>query len=306
MFADLTKPADTLTPDDIVREVKHLPSAPKVLPRLKQLLSDGNSAMHEIVSLVRLDPGIAARVLQFANSAYFSKGVRCYTVDEAVNRVGYDQIYELVSYAVASQVLVRPLDVYRIDADELWKMSVTCALGAEALAERTQQDRNVAYTIGLLHCVGMVAIDEWALRNARSLMLCTVGFPREAIESERAALGFTQADTGAALLAHWEFPETMSEPVRWQYTPRATAAHQRMASLLLAAKWIRSAVCAPKISERPPLPEAAHLAPLGLNPLALNAIAGDVTRRLAAVSSLLETGGPQEMRHRFPGQDWRG
>ena len=205
----------TLTPEDIVREVKHLPSAPKVLPRLKRLLCDGNSAMHEIVSFIRLDPGIAARVLQMGNSAYFSKGVRCLTVDEAVNRVGYDQVYELVSYAVASQVLVRPLEVYSIDADESWKMSVSCALAAEALATRTGQDRSVAYTIGLLHGVGMVAIDEWALRNARSLVLLTAGFPREAVESERAVFGFTQAETGEALLKHWGVPVSIAEPVRW-------------------------------------------------------------------------------------------
>lgn len=307
MISDLSlTPCLPLSPEDIVREVRHLPSAPKVLPRLKQLLRDGNSAMHEIVALVRLDPGIAARVLQTANSAYFSKGVRCTTVDEAVNRVGYDQIYELVSYAVASQVLVRPLDIYGIEADELWKMSVACALAAETLAERTNQDCNIAYTIGLLHCVGMVALDEWALRGGQKLSFKTVGFPREAVESERAALGFTQAETGAALLSHWEFPPAMSDPVRWQYTPRASATHARMASLLYAAKWIRSAVCAPTIASRPPLPEAVQLLPLGLSPSALNGMAGDVTRRLVTVSSLLETPGsavPFE-RHRFPAQCW--
>lgn len=309
MIAELSpETCFALTPEDIVRQVKHLPSAPKVLPRLKQLLSDGNSAMHEIVALVRLDPGIAARVLQTANSAYFSKGLRCTTVDEAVNRVGYDQIYELVSYAVASQVLVRPLDLYGIDADELWKMSVAGALAAEALAERTQQDRNIAYTIGLLHCVGMVALDEWALRGGHRLFFKTAGFPREAIESERAALGFTQAETGAALLTHWEFPAAMCEPVRWQYTPRASAVHARMASLLFAAKWIRSAVCAPTIAARPSLPESVQHAPLGLGPSALNQVAGDVTRRLAAVSSLLETPGREAPfdRQQFPAQRWRG
>ena len=77
MIADSTMPSlSAFTPEDIVREVRHLPSAPKVLPRLKQLLTDGNSAMHEIVALIRLDPGIAARVLQVGNSAFFSKGVR--------------------------------------------------------------------------------------------------------------------------------------------------------------------------------------------------------------------------------------
>lgn len=296
-----------LTPEDIVREVKHLPSAPKVLPRLKQLLSDGNSAMHEIVGLVRLDPGIAARVLQVANSAYFSKGVRCVTVEEAVNRVGYDQIYELVSYAVASQVLVRPLEIYGIEADELWTMSVACALGAEALAEHTRQDRSVAYTIGLLHCVGMVALDEWALRSGQHLEFRSAGFPREAIEMERAVLGFTQAETGAALLRHWEFPTTISEPVRWQYTPRASASHLMMASLVYAAKWIRAAVCAPNLAARPALPEAVYLQPLQLTGQGLALMAGDVKRRLQALSTLLESSGvaPVE-RHRFPAsQSWR-
>src|SRR4051812_11153768 len=122
MISDVSSSAGSLlTPEEIVREVKHLPSAPKVLPGLKRLLSDGNSAMHEIVALIRLDPGIALRVLQVANSAYFSKGVRCFTVDEAVNRVGYDQIYELVSFAVASQVLIRPLEAYGVEAEDLWK-----------------------------------------------------------------------------------------------------------------------------------------------------------------------------------------
>src|SRR5688572_25339459 len=104
--------ATSPTLDEVVQGLEHLPSAPKVLPRLKQLLSDGNTATDEVVSMVRLDPGIAARVLQFGNSVYFNHGLRCYTVDEAVQRVGYDQIYELVSAAVASQVLVRPLATY--------------------------------------------------------------------------------------------------------------------------------------------------------------------------------------------------
>jgi HD-like signal output (HDOD) protein len=306
MIADLANASCALSPDDIVREVKHLPSAPKVLPRLKALLSDPNSVMSEIVALVRLDPGIAARVLQTANSAYFSKGGRCTTVDEAVNRVGYNQIYELVSYAVASQVLVRPLEIYGIEADDLWKMSVACALAAEALAERTRRDRDAAYTIGLLHCVGMVALDEWSMRGGHKLVFRTAGFPREAVESERAALGFTQADAGAALLQHWEFPSSASEPVRWQYNPRASASDAPMASLLHAAKWIRSAVCAPTIASRPALPAAGQLQPLGLNPSVLNIVACEVTHRLAAVSSLLDTSSKRVERHRFPSQSWRG
>src|SRR5690606_40282648 len=103
-----------LTPELLVSEIKHLPSAPKVLPRLKRLLQDANAPLDEIIKLIRLDPCIALRVLQLGNAAYFARGERCATVEEAVRRVGFDQVYELVAYAVASQVLVRPLEVYGI------------------------------------------------------------------------------------------------------------------------------------------------------------------------------------------------
>jgi HD-like signal output (HDOD) protein len=291
----------TLTPEQVVLELRHLPSAPKVLPHLKRLLSDGNSAMHEIVRLIRFDPGISARVLQTANSAYYSKGVRCFTVDEAVHRVGYDQIYELVAYAVASQVLVRPLEAYGVEPDELWRSSVACALAAEVLAGITGEDRNIAYTVGLLHSVGLLAIDEWVLRNHPGVRLANHGFPREACENERALLGFTQAEAGASLLRHWDFPLSMSEPVRWQYFPRSTAGHQRMACLLHAAKWVRSVVCAPAGTLPPPAPDSFLLLPLRLNTGQLERCVGDVQTQLAAISSLLDTHPPAEDEVHFPG-----
>ena len=280
-----TLSATRLSPDDIVRELRHLPSTPKVLPRLKQLLGDSNSSIYEIVGLIRLDPGMAARVLQVSNSAYFSKGTRCHTVEEAVGRVGFNQIYELVSYAVASQVLVRPLDVYGLQAEELWRLSVACALAAEELAVYGDIDRNMAYTIGLLHSVGMVAIDEWSLRLQMPFQLENVGYPADASESERAQFGFSQAEVGAALLRHWTFPTSITEPVRHQYAPNASAGFAKSASLLSAAKWIRSAVCDPRPA--PPVP-AALLDKLRLNSAAFERIRISVARRLESICALLE------------------
>jgi HD-like signal output (HDOD) protein len=294
-------PNSTLTPEQVVRELRHLPSAPKVLPHLKRLLSDGNSSMHEIVRLIRFDPGIAARVLQTANSAYYSKGTRCFTVDEAVHRVGYDQVYDLVAYAVASQVLVRPLQAYGIEPDELWRSSVACALAAEVLAGFTAEDRNIAYTVGLLHSVGLLAIDEWVLHNHPGVRLASHGFPREACENERALLGFTQAEAGASLLRHWDFPLSMSEPVRWQYFPRSTAGHQRMACLLHSAKWVRSVVCAPAGQLPPPPPDPWLLQPLRLNLLQIERCVGEVQVQLAAISSLLDCRPAAQDEVEFPG-----
>lgn len=298
----LTKsPFSPLTPDEIVSELQHLPSAPKILPRLKRLLNDGNSAMHEIVALIRLDPGIAARVLQTANSAYYSSGSRCFNVDEAVNRVGYNQVYELVAYAVASQVLTRPLNAYDVEPDELWRTSVACGLAAELLAEITGEQIDIAYTVGLLHNIGLLAIDEWVLRNYPTHKLVNQGWQREACESERALLGFTQAEAGASLLRHWDFPIAMSEPVRWQYTPRSTAGHQRMACLLHAAKWVRTAACTAAGASLPPAPDSYLIQPLKLTTKQLERCVVDVKTKLAGISSLLEMNDEEVQTITFPG-----
>lgn len=290
-----------VTPEQVICELQHLPSAPKILPRLKRLLNDGNSAMHEIVALIRLDPGIAARVLQTANSAYYSNGSRCFNVDEAVNRVGYNQVYELVAYAVASQVLTRPLNAYEVEPDELWSSSVACGLAAELLADSCGEQIDIAYTVGLLHSVGMLAIDEWVLRNYPTVKLVNQGWAREACESERSLLGFTQAEAGASLLRHWDFPISMSEPVRWQYFPRSTAGHQRMACLLHAAKWIRTAACAPLGTSLPPPPDAWLLQPLKITPKQLERYVGEVRSKLAGISSLLDTKEDEVETIVFPG-----
>ena len=291
-------PRGSLQPDEVVRQLRHLPAAARVLPRLKKLLSDGNSSMHEVVEMIRLDPGIAARVLQMGNSIYYSQGLHCYTVGEAVDRVGYNQIYELVANAVASQVLVRPLTVYGIEAEELWRMSVVCALAAETLARHLHLERDIAYTVGLLHGVGLVAIDEWAFRRQPGLRFAAGSLPLETTEAERAALGFHNGEAGAALLRLWEFSPVMSEPIRWQFHPRITASHQKVSIVLHLAKRLRTAVCTGSLEISNG--EKDLLAGLNLRSRTFEQLLEEVQARLQDIRSLLETPAPDRSVLDFP------
>lgn len=287
-------PAARLTPEKVVEDIRDLPAAPKVLPKLKRLLSDGNSSLYEIVGLIRVEPGIAARVLQVSNSAYYCKGgARCASVEEAVGRVGYDQVYEMVMYAVASQVLVRPLATYRIEADDFWRISVACGISAEVLAEMVGQPRDTAYTLGLLANIGMVAIDSWALRNNPSLLMTPKPYPKEYTQSERALVSFTHADVGSVLLARWDFPQEVCESVKWQYSPLSAGTHSKLACLLYASKWLRAAVC-PEVHGAPEPPADAFLQPLRLNVERLTKIAEDVKARMEDLKTLLEADEEEE------------
>jgi len=277
---------ELLDPEDVVKELHELPSAPAVLPKLLTILNDPSASMSDVISLVKIEPGISARVLQLGNSAYYSKGGRCTSIDEGVNRIGFLKIYEVVAYAVSAQLLMRRLAVYGIEADELWRRSVGCAIGSAILAPGCDLDTDVAYTIGLFHSVGLVAIDAWLKADEIPVTLETAGLPLEATVAEKRVVGFTNASIAAALLRTWSFRPNICEAVRWQYAPHAAGANRKSAALLHVAKWLQAAALSGNAPRPAPL-EAAILADLRLERMDVEERCAEVRNEFNRASGML-------------------
>ena len=223
-----------------------------VLPRLQRLLTNPNSGLFDIVELVRLDPALTARVIQVSNSAWFGRGASCQTIEEAVNRVGFQQVYRLVATAAASAVLEKSLSTYGLDDKMVWRSAVACAFAAEMLAAHVREVVAEAYTIGLLHAVGRVAVDNFLRGRFPPAELIDAGFPADYSISEKAQLGFTHAEVGACMLNNWEFGPVAVEAVRSQYAPLAALLpYDRMAAVLYGARLLQTVVC--QSSEGPPV-----------------------------------------------------
>jgi len=276
------------TAEEVASGLPNLPSAPNVLPCLGGLVQEDKVSLQELGDLLRLDPGLTARVLQLGNLLAAAHAQHCFTVEDAINLIGFNRIAAMIGEVAKSQIFARPVSLYGLDAEEWWRWSVSCALAAELLAEHTGEDVSVAYTVGLLHSAGIVAIDEWALHKAPSLIFMPRGVLCEFVESERALLGCTQADVGAAMLHQWGFPAIMVEPLRWQYAPHSSAGYSRMACLLNAAKWLRTVVCTEDDRRPPSLPDAVVLRPLRLTPERLARFVVELRIRLGEVRNRVE------------------
>ena len=194
-------------------------------------------------------------MLQISNSPFYSKGAHCQTVEESINRIGFRQVYNVVSNALLSESLVRPLKSSSLKAEEFWKLSVAGGLAAE--------DRNVAYTIGLLHGLGLVVIDSWLQETMPAVRLTYRTFENEFGHDEIAQLNFTQAEAAAALLEHWEFPAEMIMPIRLQYAAQIPVEQVRMVAVLRLAKWLRN--LASGVYPPPEAPDPGSLQVLHLN-----------------------------------------
>ncbi|MEO6003761.1 MAG: HDOD domain-containing protein [Opitutus sp.] len=232
------------TPERLVAVMGQLPAIAQVLARLQRLLSDTNSSLDDVTALIRLDAAMSTRVVQISNSAWFRRGAACQTIDEAVNRVGFREIFHLVSVVASRSMIAQPLVAYKRDANATWRESLSCAFAAEILATRLGEDSAVAYMSGLLHGIGRLAVNKCLTTTGEpGRTLTDGGFPGDFSGSELALFGFTQADVGALMLQKWTFAAENVEPIRHQYDPLAAdEPHDRMAAILYGARFLRTTV----------------------------------------------------------------
>jgi HD-like signal output (HDOD) protein len=243
------------TPESLVRGIVDLPPAPKVLHTLQRLLLSEATAIDDIADVVKLEPGLSARVVRMAKSVHFGRGAQIDDIVEAIQRVGINGVHELVTFAVASQLIGRPLVSYDMKAQALWHRAVACAIAAASLAEHAKASRSDAYTAGLMHGLGLMVIDRYAAKERKQRIFPSSGYPLDFAPAERKWLGFCHAESGAALLELWGFSASVTAAVAYQLTPEAAPdEHRQLCMILATARWARSLFCVPEelIPDLPP------------------------------------------------------
>jgi HD-like signal output (HDOD) protein len=205
--------------EQIVDGVVNLPPTPRILPKLQKLLRDPDSGIHDIISLIKIDAPMTAQIVRLSNSAYYNTGESVQSLEEAVNRLGFREVYRVTSVAAAQQVMGEALPLYNMGKGELLENSVGCAVLMVELSSRTRSmDLDAAYTMGLLHSIGKVVINQYFLKHGLELYGNASGEVVD-IMWERKLLGFDNAEAGAAILKKWNFPDEIIVPVRYQLDP---------------------------------------------------------------------------------------
>ena len=231
-----------LNPALLTSYLGEMPVAPAILPRLQSLLLNDSFNTAEVLELVRIDPGIAARLIHAAGSAACARGEPVRSLDEALFRLGAHEAYRLTATVAMSQFLNTPLQVYGVDPRTFWRQSVACALAMVDLAPAAQLDDRVAYTIGLLHAMGMVFIDHHL--RVTSGPLTQVHGQRSIDQQETELTGMSQAQVAAFILRSWNVGEEVVEPIEFQFSPGRAPHHRAMALLLGEARSLATDIVA--------------------------------------------------------------
>jgi len=222
--------------EEIRADTDRLAVSPQILPKLQQMVSDCNTNPDDIRDLIRLDPAVSSMILKTANSAYFNPGYHIDSVDDAIMQLGFSDVYQIVTMLAFSDLLAVPLPTYGLTAGMFWRRSVACAFAMERLARKYGEDPGVAYTVGLLHGIGMVFLEREIEKapgvSFDAAMPEDVAIAREEVE----IFGVNHAKVGAAIMERWGFSEEVVMPVLCQFEPSEAGNYERMACLISFAK----------------------------------------------------------------------
>ena len=223
--------------DALLQIANQIPGSSQVLGQLAELLTDVNSGLDDIAQLLRRDTGLAARIIRISNSVMFGAGARIATIEEAVNRVGFAEIYRLTGLATAAQLADHHLSYYGITGVQLRDNTLITSLACEALASRADADPREAYTVALLRSTGKIILDRYAKKHMPASRPFFSSGTAEIELWEQNTFGITNPEAAQTVLTAWRFPNTITEPLRHQYsTTLTTAGYGKLAMLLHVAR----------------------------------------------------------------------
>ena len=194
---------------DIAKSIRAVPVAPEVLPKLQSRLQDVDTDISDLATLIRLDAGLAASVLKSSNSAYYTRGTRVTSIEEAVSVIGYEETLRIVARCSYSTVMKGSLVCYGISGELLWEEAVLAALAMDQLSQIAECDSSEAYISGLLHAVGMVAINDFLLRTGRPNDVAPSGSLEAIAQWELNTIGHHNGKVAAAMMQQWRFASSV-------------------------------------------------------------------------------------------------
>jgi HD-like signal output (HDOD) protein len=201
----------------LIGSVRRLPPRPRTFARLQVMMSHKSVTPKKICAVIEADAAITAKVLQLANCALYHHRERLRSVEQAIVRLGFEGIRNLV---LCAEVLSGWTGKLRSDLD-LDAMQAHVQTVARVTAALTQGSAcsDEAVLAAFLHDIGYwVLVQERAAQLDQAAALAVIeDIPMH--QAEREVLGTSHAELGAYLLGLWGMPNTLVEAVAHHHEP---------------------------------------------------------------------------------------
>jgi putative nucleotidyltransferase with HDIG domain len=215
-----------------------LPPFPAVALQLMSLLDDTDAPIKKIVGLLRVDPALSAEILRVSNSALYGLSRRIDNISHAVVVLGTEVVKRLALTVALGRFSRSFMRVHGLRV--CWDHSVACALLAEQLALRMYQPKDRAYTAGLLHDIGRLALLTCYPVEYNNLFVVARENDFDELECEWELFDVDHCAAGAWLARHWNLPDDFVEVISQHH--RAEPVDASLLSIVTAAHHVANRI----------------------------------------------------------------
>lgn len=214
----LSLPSDSDIKKVLKRNDKELPGFAQVMAKMLTLCNDPDATIGDVAKLVETDPSITAKVLGIVNSAFFNLRSRISAISEAVLFLGLDEVKKICLGATFFEKMVKSGRQKQFDRTFFWRHCLCVASLSQALAaEIGYPNPEDAYTAGLLHDFGKIALDRFGRVNYAVFCKNDFNCTGPSVEAERDVMGIGHDDLGAYYGHRWGFPQKLSLAIQYHH-----------------------------------------------------------------------------------------
>jgi HD-like signal output (HDOD) protein len=219
----------------LIASVDRLPTPRRVFYQISHRLNDDYASMEEIGEIIASDPGIAGKVLQVANSAFFGQKQPVDNIHQAVTVLGVDTLRSLVLVAGIASDHKEVLNGL-ISVNLYSRHSLEVALISKWIAEHMGMGRDqqeALFTIGMLHDVGKLVMIKKYTEVYQANGWIEDPYQTQLHLRQIENLYCDHACIGAALIALWGLPVKVVNTLAYYIDPMESPLEDRTFECIL-------------------------------------------------------------------------
>jgi putative nucleotidyltransferase with HDIG domain len=207
-----------LSLQQVTDNLKDLPTLPAVVMELLNNLDQEDADISVLAKKVTQDLALTAKTLRYANSPFYSTLIKVTTIQQAIALMGVETVKQMVLSAALSGCFPEN-NCKGFDHKAFWRHSNAVAFVSKLIARRMNFNEDVAFTSGLLHDIGLLALVTLFPKEFEEVIAYRKTGLSTQFEAERKILGIDHAAVGEALAVEWNFSDVMKHAISGHHQP---------------------------------------------------------------------------------------
>jgi HD-like signal output (HDOD) protein len=242
LHAYMMNTAPAIAPDDDLPRVLKAAAALGILggagmsaPRVLAALCNPQATNAAVSGLIAQEPGLAARVLKVANSAFYGRARSVTSIERALSVMGLDAVRGIAAAACLDRTVMRAPEGALIQRGALVTHSLAVGTAAEALARIQRRElAGDAFMAGLLHNLGVpiqAMLNPQGMKELIADLAADPGQDVRELERRHDVLGHEACAT--AVFESWQLPEPLIQAAAHHHHPQEAPAATRSLTWLV-------------------------------------------------------------------------